>query len=418
MKLQVKPSSVSGALTAPPSKSCTHRAIILAALAKGTSKINGALLSRDTRATMQAMEAFGATVKEENGVLTIRGGRLKAPMTAIDCMNSGTTLRLCCGVASLLDKNVTFTGDESLKGRPMKPLFSAFAEMGVYCAATPQGFIIRGPNNGRWAHIKGDISSQFISSLLISSALKPRDTDIVLTSPLISKPYIAITQTMMAQFGVKCNEMKDGYRVMGGQSYRPRDYTVPGDYSSAAFALGAAALAGKVTISGLDPQDVQGDRAIISFLQEFGAEVTINGNEVIVQQSELKGIKADIGDCPDLFPILAVIATQAEGETVLYNAAHLKHKESDRIAAVVTFLKNMGAEIEEKDDGCLIKGKCKLTGCTINPSGDHRILMAAAVAALVAEGKTIINDGDCYDVSYPAFLKDFKDIGADVEEVE
>ncbi len=418
MKLQVKPSEINGTMTAPPSKSCTHRAIVLASLAKGTSKIEKALRSRDTLATMHAMEAFGASIKEDGETLVIRGGRLKSPINPIDCLNSGTTLRLCCGIASLLDNNITFTGDDSLKGRPMKPLLNAFTEMGVYCTSTSQGIIIRGPNNGRWTHIRGDVSSQFISSLLISSALKPRDTDVVITSPLVSKPYVNITVNMMSQFGVKCAETKDGYRIMGGQSYRSRDYTVPGDYSSAAFALVAGAISGKVTVTGLNPNDIQGDKAIIDFLREFGADIDVCGDAVTVKKSELKGINADVGGCPDLFPILAVLGTQAEGETVLYNAAHLKHKESDRIASVVAFLKNMGANIEERDDGCIIKGKNSLTGCVVNPNGDHRILMAAVVAATVASGKTIITDGGCYDVSYPAFIRDFKSLGVDLEEVE
>ena len=418
MKLQVKPSEINGTMTAPPSKSCTHRAIVLASLAKGTSKIEKALRSRDTLATMHAMEAFGASIKEDGETLIIRGGRLKSPINPIDSQNSGTTLRLCCGIASLLDNNITFTGDDSLKGRPMKPLLNAFTEMGVYCTSTSQGIIIRGPNNGRWTHIRGDVSSQFISSLLISSALKPRDTDVVITSPLVSKPYVNITVNMMSQFGVKCAETKDGYRIMGGQSYRSRDYTVPGDYSSAAFALVAGAISGKVTVTGLNPNDVQGDKAIIDFLREFGADIDVCGDAVTVKKSELKGINADVGGCPDLFPILAVLGTQAEGETVLYNAAHLKHKESDRIASVVAFLKNMGANIEERDDGCIIKGKNSLTGCVVNPNGDHRILMAAVLPATVASGKTIITDGGCYDVSYPAFIRDFKSLGVDVEEVE
>ena len=418
MKLQVKPSEINGTMTAPPSKSCTHRAIVLASLAKGTSKIEKALRSRDTLATMHAMEAFGASIKEDGETLIIRGGRLKSPINPIDCQNSGTTLRLCCGIASLLDNNITFTGDDSLKGRPMKPLLNAFTEMGVYCTSTSQGIIIRGPNNGRWTHIRGDVSSQFISSLLISSALKPRDTDVVITSPLVSKPYVNITVNMMSQFGVKCAETKDGYRIMGGQSYRSRDYTVPGDYSSAAFALVAGAISGKVTVTGLNPNDIQGDKAIIDFLREFGADIDVCGDAVTIKKSELKGITADVGGCPDLFPILAVLGTQAEGETVLYNAAHLKHKESDRIASVVAFLKNMGANIEERDDGCIIKGKNSLTGCVVNPNGDHRILMAAVVAATVASGKTIITDGGCYDVSYPAFIRDFKSLGVDLEEVE
>lgn len=419
MKLQIKPSNISGLVNASPSKSYTHRAIVMASLSKGTSTIKNALMCKDTMATIDAMRAFGATVKDDNGILNIRGGRMKAPSEPIDCMNSGTTLRLCCGIASLLDKNVTLTGDESLKERPMKPLLNAFKELGVHAATTADGIIIRGPNDGRWVHIKGDVSSQFISSLLISSPLKPRDTDIVITTQLVSKPYVDITLNMLSQFGIIFNEMKDGYRVMGGQTYRPKQmYVVPGDYSSAAFMLAAGALAGSVKVVGLDKNDVQGDKIIVDLLKEFGAEVQITESSVTVSKAELNGIEADIGNCPDLFPILAVIGTQAVGDTKLYNAAHLKHKESDRIATVVSFLKSMGANIEEKEDGCIIHGKCELKGASINPRGDHRILMAAAVAALVAKGTTSIDDGDCYTVSYPRFLEDFKKLGVQVEEVE
>lgn len=420
MKLQVRPSAVQGTVPAPPSKSYTHRAIVLSSLAHGDSRLKGALLSGDTLATLKGMEQFGAIVRKEGEDIIVRGGKLKAPTGPIDCANSGTTIRLLSGIASLLPYNVTLTGDESLQQRPMKPLLNALTELGVR-AASQRGdgnapLIIRGPNKGRWAHIKGDISSQFISSLLISSALKDLDTEIVITTPLKSKPYVEITRDMMSLFGAISTETKNGYRVLGGQRYRPRDYVIPGDYSSAAFPLVAAALTGKVTVSGLDPQDRQGDRQVLDVLAAFGARVSWSGNSVTVEKGDLHGTDVDVGDSPDSFPILAVLASQSEGETKLTNGAHLRFKESDRIATTVSFLKLMGANIEEREDGCVIKGPTKLRGRTINPSGDHRILMAAAVAGLVADGPTTITDGDCYRISYPRFVADLKALGAGAEE--
>jgi 3-phosphoshikimate 1-carboxyvinyltransferase len=420
MKVQVRPSAVSGEVDAPPSKSYTHRAIVLASLAHGDSVLNKALLSGDTLATLKGMEKFGAIIKVEEDSCTVRGGKLKAPSSEIDCANSGTTIRLLSGVASLLSNNVTLTGDASLQSRPMKPLLNALAELGVH-ATSVRGdgnppIIIRGPNKGRWAHIKGDISSQFISSLLISSALKDLDTDIVITTPLKSKPYVDITMDMMSLFGCKCLESKNGYHVPGGQRYRPRDYTIPGDYSSAAFPLVAGALTGNATVKGLDPKDRQADKKVLDVLADFGAKVSWSSEAVTVEKGELTARDVDVGDSPDIFPILAVLATQAKGATRLTNAEHLRFKESDRIASTTAFLRLMGADIEEKDDGCVIKGPTKLKGRIINPSGDHRILMSAAVAGLVAEGTTTISDGGCYDISYPRFVKDMQALGASVEE--
>lgn len=420
MKLIVKPSAVQGTLSSTPSKSHTHRALVLAGLANGETRLRRPLIGGDTQATVRGMEQFGASFRAEDDDCIVRGGRLRAPASAIDCANSGTTIRLLAGIASLLPYSVTLTGDASLQQRPMKPLISALTEMGVHASSQNNGcppLIIRGPNKGRWTHIKGDISSQFISSLLISSALKELDTEIVITTPLKSRPYVQITRDMMSHFGATTAETKNGYRVMGGQRYRPRDYTIPGDYSSASFPLVAGALAGKVTVTGLDPQDQQGDRSILDVLARFGASVTRGGESVTVGKGDLHGTEVDLGDSPDAFPILAVLATQARGESALTNAEHLRFKESDRIATTVSFLKAMGADIEERKDGCVVRGPTRLKGRSIDPSGDHRILMAAAVAGLVAEGTTTISHGDSYAISYPRFPEDLRALGANVEVV-
>lgn len=419
MKVHISKSAVDGTVAAPPSKSYTHRAIILAGLARGESTLRRPLLSADTLATLHGMERFGTAVRRDGEDLVVRGGPLRPPAGEIDCANSGTTIRLLAGIASLLSTTVTLTGDSSLQQRPMRPLLSALTELGV-SAASARGdgtapLIIRGPNRGRWTHLKGDISSQFVSSLLISSALKELDTEIVLTTPLKSKPYVEVTMDMMSRFGGRCWETKNGYHVPGGQVYRPRELAIPGDFSSAAFPLVAGALAGRVTVTGLDPQDRQADRAVVEVLRDFGAKVTWSGDAVTAERGELAGQEVNMGDCPDLFPALAVLATQAKGTTTLFNAEHLRHKESDRIRTTAAFLRSMGAEVEEREDGCVVRGPSVLKGRTVETMGDHRILMAAAVAGLVAEGTTTLNDGDAAAVSYPGFFTHLRAVGAKAE---
>ncbi|QLH74384.1 MAG: 3-phosphoshikimate 1-carboxyvinyltransferase [Methanomassiliicoccales archaeon] len=419
MLLKVRPSTVEGRIVASPSKSYTHRALVLASLAHGTSVLKGPLLSGDTLATLRAIEAFGAKVCHKGRDLEVEGGPLRCPEDVIDAANSGTTIRIVAGIASLLPCYTVLTGDASVRRRPMQPLIDALSQLGVECRSTRGNglapLIVRGPNTGRVAHIRGDISSQFISSLLISSPLKKVDTDIIITSELRSRPYIDITIEMMSRFGAEAKTTENGFHIIGGQTYRPDHYQVPGDYSSAAFPLTAGALIGKVQVDNLDPRDAQGDRMILDILSSFGATVTQRGGSVTCSSGPLQGADVDLGQAPDLFPIVAVLATQAKGRSRLFNAEHVRLKESDRISATVTFLKAMGAEMEETRDGCIINGPSKLKGTHVMAHSDHRILMAAAVAALVADGETTVSDGDCFKISYPGFVDDMRSIGADLE---
>lgn len=422
MRLRVRPSAISGNLPAPPSKSYTHRAMILGLLAAGTTVLEKVLLSDDTLSTLNGIRMFGAGVSVNGDTCIIEGGDLSCPEEAIDVGNSGTTLRLLTGVASLLPCTTLLTGDESIQRRPMGPLITALEELGAKCvSARGEGrppILIRGPSGGGKAHIRGDVSSQFISSLLISSPVKNQDTEIVLLTPLKSKPYVNITVDLMERFNVTCQETSTGFFVPGRQRYSSTRMVIPGDYSSAAFPLVAGALTGKVFVKGLDPESKQGDRAIVEILSMFGARVERKEGGIGTGESDLHAADIDMGDTPDLFPIVAVLATQAEGESRLYNAHHLRHKESDRIRTTVSFLRKMGADIEERDDGCVVRGPNRLRGADIISHGDHRILMAAAVAGLIAEGETVISDARCYAVSYPSFLQDMRALGADMEVID
>ncbi len=422
MDLRVEPSDIAGTVPASPSKSHTHRAMILALLSEGESTLSRLLLSDDTLATLNAVKEFGGSVHVERDICNIEGGDLRCPRKNIDARNSGTTLRLMVGVASLLPCKTILTGDESLRNRPMRPLIDAFDELGVQCIST-QGnerapLMVKGPNEGRVAHIRGDVSSQFISSLLICSPAKKVDTEIVLTRPLKSRPYVDITLNMMGRFNASCEVTEEGFFVPGDQEYRPSEVSIPGDFSSAAFPLVAGALAGRSAVKELDMDNLQGDKVIVNILRRFGADVVVKDDCIQVSEGGLEGAEVDLSNSPDLFPITAVLATQAEGESRLTGAEHLRLKESDRIQATVSFLRKMGAEVRELGDGCIVRGSVALKGGRVLSRGDHRILMAAAVAGLVAEGTTTISKGDCYSISYPSFVQDMRTLGANMEVVD
>ncbi|MCU0861079.1 MAG: 3-phosphoshikimate 1-carboxyvinyltransferase [Methanomassiliicoccales archaeon] len=422
MRLVVNPSPASGTIAASPSKSYSHRALTFGLLADGRSQLREVLLSGDTLATLGAARLFGARAEVSGPNVTMDGGKLACPEDVVDCENSGTTMRLMAGVASLLPCATVLTGDASIRKRPMQPLIDALRQLGVECASTRGNglapLIVKGPNKGSKCSIKGDVSSQFISSLLICSALKEVDTEVELTTPLKSRPYVEITMGMMRTFGARVEMNKRGFLVEGRQRYVAQSYRVPGDYSSAAFPLAAGALTAGVAVTGLDPEDKQGDRRIVDIMEEMGAEVRRGQSSLRVSKGRLQGITIDLADAPDLFPIAAVLGTQAKGRTEIVNAEHVRLKESDRIKATADFLKAMGAEVRETRDGCVVQGPSRLHGAIVDSLGDHRILMAAAVAAMVAQGTTSITEGDCYRISYPGFVEDMSALGANMRLVE
>ncbi len=419
MRLVVRPSEASGTIAASPSKSYSHRALVFGLLADGRSQLRDVLLSGDTLATLRAAQALGARAEVKGSHVTMDGGKLTCPEDVIDAENSGTTIRIMAGVASLLPCATVLTGDASVRRRPMQPLIDALNQLGATCFSTRGNglapLVVKGPIRGNLCSIKGDVSSQFISSLLISSAVKEGDTEIALSTPLKSRPYVEITMGMMRRFGAEVEMTKTGFSVPGRQRYSPQSYRVPGDYSSAAFPLVAGALTAGVAVTGLDPEDRQGDKAIVDILEEFGAEVRLGGTSLRASVGALEGTTVDLADAPDLFPIVAVLGSQARGTTEIVNAEHVRLKESDRIRSTTDFLKVMGAEVSETKDGCVLKGPCQLRGGAVDSLDDHRILMAAAVAAMVAKGPTSISHGECFKISYPRFLEDMGSLGADME---
>lgn len=420
MRLRVHASKVRGSVRAPASKSYTHRAILLAALSGGSCRVNRPLLSDDTEATLAGVEALGARVDRLKDSLRIECETLRVPPREVDARNSGTTLRLLTGVVALLPGTTVLTGDASLRKRPMGPLLDALRQLGAKARALgPDGrppVEVTGPMRGGPVTLPGSVSSQFLSSLLIACPLAARATDLHVAPPILSEPYVEITQHMIQRFGGKVLGRVPDVHIPGRQRYIPSDFSVPGDFSSAAFPLVAAAVSGgDVTVDGLDPELPQGDRRIVDILRAFGADVTVDRDGVRVRAGPLEAQTVDLGGTPDLFPVLAVLATQARGESRFVNGAHLRLKESDRIASTVAFLRAMGADADGTPDGCVVRGPCRLHGARAEALGDHRILMAAAVAGLVANEPVDISDPDAYRVSYPTFLEDFRALGADLE---
>ncbi len=423
--LKVMPSRINGEVKAPPSKSYTHRAFMVALLARGESKITNPLLSLDTEATIEAVRALGAEIAREGDVWRVlgTGGELKLRTDLIDARNSGTTIRLMSAIAALSPKPVRLTGDESIRARPMGPLIEALTKLGAEtrCEGPRERppVVVGGGLHGGEVEVTGAISSQFISALLLASPYAKEDVEITVTEKLSSKPYVEITLELLDAAGAKIKRSRDlmKFRIPGGQVFKAIDFEVPSDFSSAAFVLSAAALAGgTVRVSNLDMRSPQGDKRIVDLLRALGADVKVKGKVVEVSGGgELEGIEIDCGDNPDLVPVLSVLGSLAEGRTRLTNISHLRFKETDRLRALASELRKLGAEVKERTDELHIRGAKRLKGTDLTSYGDHRMAMALAVAGLVAEGKTVIDGAENISVSYPNFVEDMRKLGARVE---
>lgn len=417
MIASVERSTISGEVYAPPSKSYTHRAILITALGPG-GRVLRPLISADTRATISASEAFGAHISIGDEV-KIDGvsGNLQTPEDVINVLNSGTTLRFCSAVAALTDGAV-LTGDASIRTRPNGPLLSALNDLGAQAFSIRNNnrapLVIRGKMRGGTARLNGGVSSQFLSALLIAAPLAHGDTRIIIEGDLKSRPYAEITLDMLSDAGVQVKADRHEFLISGNQTYNLRSYTIPGDFSSASYPLAAAAVTGsEVTVRGIFPSR-QGDSAIIDILRGMGAEISWNRElgDLKIKGGNLRGVDVDASLTPDLVPTIAILGAVAQGKTVVYNAEHVRHKETDRLKAMATELSKMGADIKERPDGLEIVGG-RLHGASVNGYHDHRIVMALAVAGMVAGG-TRINSAESVDVSYPGFFQEMTRLGADI----
>jgi 3-phosphoshikimate 1-carboxyvinyltransferase len=429
MDVDISRSRVGGRARAPPSKSYTHRAILAAGYSDG-AVVDDPLVSADTRATMRAVEAFGGRIGRGDEALDVTGfdGRPSVPEDVIDCANSGTTTRLVTACAALADGLTVLTGDESLRSRPQGPLLDAVEQLGGRAESTRGNgqapLVVGGPVDGGDVAIPGDVSSQYITALLMAGAVTETGISIDLETELKSAPYVDITLEVLDAFGVDAAETDAGYRVAGGQQYgRDAAYPVPGDFSSMSYLLTAGAVAGDdggVVVEGAYPS-AQGDSAIVDVLERMGADVSWDrdAGEITVRRSALSGVEVDVGDTPDLLPTIAVLGAVADGDTRIVNCEHVRYKETDRVSAMATELENLGAAVTEEPDALTIHGgDTELRGATVAGHDDHRIVMSLAVAGLAAEGTTTLTGADHVDVSFPGFFDVLYDLGAELDEYE
>lgn len=420
--------SLSGAVKAPSSKSFTHRAVIAASLSEGRSTIKDVLLCDDTSATIEACRLLGAKIKrEENGNLRIDGcPKPQTPEDVINCRDSASTMRFLAPVCALAKGISVLTGGSSLRMRPMGPALSALMQLGVLCYSArgdnrPPLIIFGGGIAGGEAVVKGDVSSQFVSGLLFASPLGDGDSDIVLSAPLESKPYVEMTIDILKKHGLKFEVHRDYrmFHVPCKQIFKPSDHVVEGDYSSAAFLLAAAVVTGSsVKVTNLNGSSVQGDRAIIELLSKMGARVKVGKSFVEVQNVEdkLRPVDVDLSDNPDLIPAVAVVSCLANGRTTIRGVKRLQFKESNREGALLSELTKMGAKIKSAKGAIQIEGVNRLKGAQLDSHGDHRIAMACAVAGLGASGTTTVRGVECVNKSYPNFVGDIISLGADAVE--
>ena len=403
----------SGTVNVPPSKSDVHRAIICAAMANGVSRISPVALSNDIKATIGCIKALGADAVLENNVLTVDGTNMYKNKTALlDCGESGSTLRFFIPIAAVGNVNATFVGKGKLPQRPIGIFTEALPKAGTVCK-TEGGLPleIKGQLKSGIFEIPGNVSSQFITGLLLALPILEGDSEIVLTSPLESVGYIAMTIRTMKQFGVNIDTTENGWHIKGGQTYKSCNYTTDGDWSQAAFFMVLGAVSGKVTVKGVAKDSTQGDKKCAEILARFGAKVTQLDNEVTVVKGELKAITIDASQIPDLVPVLSVCAAFAEGTTKIINAERLRIKECDRLKATAELLNNLGGKVKELSDGLEITGVSSLKGGNVNGYNDHRIVMSAAVCAARSDEDITATFAMSINKSYPDFYIDYNSIG-------
>ena len=428
MKLRITPSSVTGEVSAPPSKSYTHRAVIVASLATGESIIENPLLSDDTLYTIDACRSLGADIRLKGNQLKINGtgGQIKVTpgRERIFAGNSGSTIRMVAPLAALAPTKVVLDGGNRLRQRPVGDLLSALERLGASTRSLgnngcPPIEIHGGKLNGREVTTSGQISSQHISALLMIAPYTKDGLRIIITDELRSKPYIDITLNAMRYFGAEAlNKNYKEFLIKSSQRYKGKSYRIEGDYSSAAYFLASGAIGGQpVTVKNLETNSVQGDKYLLNILSTMGCSIEQQKEQVTVsRRDELKGVTIDMGDYPDLVQTVAVVAAYAQGKTEITNIGHLRFKETDRISDTAAELGKMGIKVDVTDNAMAVYGG-KPRGAEIKAQNDHRLAMSLAIAAIFANGNSIINGAETVSKSYPRFFNDLAGLGVKIEEL-
>ncbi len=417
MNIKIIPSKIYGNTEAISSKSHIHRLLIAAALSENSSEIYFNKSSMDIYATKNCLIAMGFRITEENCKFKISPGENINKNLSLPCGESGSTLRFLLPIAGALGINGDFITKGKLAKRPLSPLKEELTDKGmtIFC----KDDIIHVENKLSYGEFKlpGNISSQFITGLLFALPLLSNDSKILITTPIESRSYIDLTLAVLKQFDITIEEKENFFYIKGNQKYiAPKKIYAEGDWSNSAFWLTMGAFSEKgISCMGLNPNSLQGDREILDILKKFGADVTIEKNKITVKANKLHGIKINCEQIPDIVPEIAVLGALAYGETIVSGAERLRIKESDRINAICTCLKNLGAHIEEKNDGFIITGREFLNGGKVNSFNDHRIAMMCAVAAVKCKNPVIIENAEAVNKSYPDFYIDYMKLGGKTE---
>ena len=419
MNCKVEKSSIDGKITCPSNKSYTHRAIFMASLADGKSMIKNILKSGDTIATINACKNFGVEIKEEeNNLIVDSPNELKLQGNIIDAANSGTTIRIAAAISTLADTKIVLSGDQSLNKRPMQPLLKALESLGAKCSSsngTPPISIL-GKIKGGKVKIPGNISSQFISALMIVAPKLENGMLLNIQGELVSKPYVDATIMAMKKFNVNV-EAEIPYKkyIIHPQNYKSTTFAVPSDFSSLALLLSAAVLLGENLSIQMTMGDMpQADEAIIDILEKMGVVVTLDKNVIKIKSpKKLDGGKFDLNDSPDLVPAVAILALKASKPIEIFNVKHVRYKETDRIAILARELAKLGIKVVEKKDGLVLKNSKNLIGADLNSENDHRLFMAFCIAGMYV-GNCSVSHPESVKISYPDFIQEMKRIGCKI----
>ncbi len=416
MKKSVRPSTISGSVKAPPSKSVMQRAVAAALLDERESRLRSISDCNDGVAALRVAELLGASVMRSGDEVRIRGG-LKPSGDPLNCGEGGLCIRMFTPIASLVERPLTITGEGSLLVRPVDMIEKPLRNLGVTCS-TNNGFPpirVQGPLRGGVAEVDGRVSSQFLTGLLLALPIAAADSELRVID-LKSIAYVDITLMMLRAFGVEVDHTDYAtFRIRGGQHYTVGDFTVEGDWSAAAFLLVAGAIAGKVKVTGVRPDSAQADRGILRVLELAGVALDISEHAIIAGRSSLNAFTFDATHCPDLFPPLVALACNCRGTTHIRGVERLRHKESDRAAVLMREFSHLGAHMEIAGNTMQIRGG-ELTGGSAFANNDHRIAMALAVAALTAGGEVVIDDAESVAKSFPSFFEKLAQIGGDIHE--
>ena len=421
MKVLIRPKKLKGQINVVPSKSYSHRAIIAASLAHGTSVIKNVMYSNDIIRTIECCKAFGAYIIEHDNYLVINGvSDVKRKEKVINAGESGSTIRFMIPIMLVCDESITFTGENHLNKRPLDTYYEIFDKQEIKYSHPVDSYmpleVCGGLKSGIY-EIRGDISSQFITGLLYALPLLDGDSKIVITTNLESKSYIDLTLDILNKFGIKIQN--NNYRefiVKGNQKYTPYNYTIEGDFSQAAFFLVMGALGNDIELGCMNLNSLQGDRKIIEDIKDLGGEIIVNDNSIKAICNELVGNTIDFSQSPDLGPVLSVLASVSKGKSSFVNAGRLRIKECDRITCVKEEMNKLGAVVTESQNEMYFEGVSELSGSLeLDTHNDHRIAMSLAVASTICKMPLMINNAECVKKSYPHFWDDFKKLGGDFD---